>query len=70
MIKDQLTGAARNIAGEYREEAVNLHGSKAKHADRLSLQVRGDDQEVIAGTKDLIEDDIWPEHPLWPGARP
>ena len=70
MIKEPLTGTARDVAGVHREEAANRFRGKGKQAGGLSRQVRSEDQADFTATKDAIEDGIWPDHPLWLGARP
>ena len=56
MNKDQVKGAAKNIAGKVQEEAGKVAGSTAQQAKGLQKQVEGKVQQQIGGLKEAVKD--------------
>ena len=56
MNKDQLKGAAKDIAGKVQEEAGKLVGSKEQQAKGLAKQVEGKVQKGVGDVKQSVKD--------------
>ena len=56
MNKDQVKGAAKDIAGKVQEEAGKLVGSKEQQAKGLSKQVAGKLQKGVGDAKEAVKD--------------
>ena len=58
MNKDQVTGAAKDIAGKVQEEAGKLVGNKEQQAKGLLNQVEGKAQQNLGNLKESVKDAI------------
>ena len=56
MNKDQVKGAAKDIAGKVQEEAGKLVGSKEQQAKGLAKQVEGKLQKGVGDVKQSVKD--------------
>ena len=56
MNKDQVKGAAKNVAGKVQEAAGKLVGSKKQQVKGLSKQISGKVQESVGDVKQAVED--------------
>ena len=56
MNKDQVKGAAKDIAGKVQEEAGKLVGSKEQQVKGLSKQISGKVQKGVGDAKQSVED--------------
>ena len=56
MNKDQVKGAAKNIAGKVQEKAGKLAGSKEQEAKGLSKQISGKVQKGFGDAKQSVND--------------
>jgi uncharacterized protein YjbJ (UPF0337 family) len=56
MNKDQVKGAAKDIAGKAQEEAGKLVGSKEQQAKGLAKQVEGKVQKGVGDVKESVKD--------------
>jgi uncharacterized protein YjbJ (UPF0337 family) len=56
MNKDQVKGAAKDVAGKVQEEAGKLVGSKEQQIKGLSKQISGKVQKGIGDAKQAVED--------------
>lgn len=56
MNKDQVKGAAKDIAGKVQEEAGKVVGSTEQQAKGLKKQVEGKVQQNIGNLKEAIKD--------------
>ena len=56
MNKDQVKGAAKDIAGKVQEEAGKLVGSKEQQAKGLAKQVEGKVQKGVGDVKQSVKD--------------
>lgn len=58
MNKDQVTGAAKDIAGKVQEEAGKLVGNKEQQAKGLLNQVEGKAEKNLGDLKESVKDAI------------
>jgi uncharacterized protein YjbJ (UPF0337 family) len=56
MNKDQVKGAAKDVAGKVQEEAGKLIGSKEQQIKGLSKQITGKVQKGAGDVKQAVED--------------
>jgi uncharacterized protein YjbJ (UPF0337 family) len=56
MNKDQVKGAAKDIAGKVQEEAGKLVGSKEQQVKGLSKQISGKVQKGLGDVEQSVED--------------
>ena len=56
MNKDQVKGAAKDIAGKVQEEAGKVVGSTKQQAKGLQKQVEGKVQQNIGNRKEAVKD--------------
>jgi len=56
MNKDQVKGAAKDIAGKIQEEAGKVVGSTEQQAKGLKKQVEGKVQQQIGNLKETLKD--------------
>lgn len=56
MNKDQVKGAAKDIAGKVQEEAGKVVGSTEQQAKGLKKQVEGKVQQNIGNLKEAVKD--------------
>lgn len=56
MNKDQVKGAAKDVAGKVQEEAGKLVGSKRQQAKGLAKQVSGKTQKAVGDVKQSVAD--------------
>ena len=56
MNKDQVKGAAKDVAGKVQEQAGKLVGSKKQQIKGLSRQISGKLQKGVGDLKQSIED--------------
>ena len=56
MNKDQVKGAAKEIAGKVQEQAGKLVGSKKQQFKGLSKQISGKVQKGVGDVKQSVED--------------
>jgi uncharacterized protein YjbJ (UPF0337 family) len=56
MNKDQVKGAAKDVAGKLQEEAGKLVGSKKQQIKGLSKQIAGKMQKGVGDVKQAVED--------------
>ena len=56
MNKDQVKGAAKDIAGKVQEEAGKVVGSTEQQAKGLKKQVEGKVQQHIGNLKEAVKD--------------
>jgi len=56
MNKDQVKGAAKDVAGKVQEEVGKLVGSKEQQVKGLSKQVSGKVQKGVGDVKQAVED--------------
>ncbi len=56
MNKDQVKGAAKDVAGKVQEEAGKLVGSKKQQIKGLSKQIAGKVQKGVGDVKQAVED--------------
>ena len=56
MNKDQVKGAAKDVAGKVQEEAGKLIGSKEQQIKGLSKQISGKAQKGVGDLKQAVED--------------
>jgi len=56
MNKDQVKGAAKDVAGKVQEEAGKLVGSKKQQIKGLSKQIAGKAQKGVGDFKQAVED--------------
>jgi len=56
MNKDQVKGAAKDVAGKVQEEAGKLIGSKDQQIKGLSKQISGKVQKGVGDAKQAVED--------------
>jgi uncharacterized protein YjbJ (UPF0337 family) len=54
--KDQVKGAAKDVAGKVQEEVGKLVGSKEQQIKGLSKQISGKVQKGIGDVKEVVED--------------
>ena len=54
--KNQIKGAAKDIAGKVQEEAGRLVGSEKQQAKGLAKQVSGKVQRVVGDATELVKD--------------
>lgn len=55
MNKDQVKGAAKEIAGKVQEEAGKVVGSKSQQAKGLEKQVEGTAEKKIGDVKQVVK---------------
>ncbi|HXC38183.1 MAG TPA: CsbD family protein [Burkholderiales bacterium] len=55
MNKDQIKGAAKDVAGKIQEEAGKLTGSKEQQIKGLSRQVAGKAQKKLGDFKEAVK---------------
>jgi uncharacterized protein YjbJ (UPF0337 family) len=56
MNKDQVKGAAKNVAGKVQQEAGKLTGSKEQQIKGLSKQISGQAQKDLGDIKQSVKD--------------
>ncbi|MDO8292946.1 MAG: CsbD family protein [Gallionella sp.] len=56
MNKDQVKGAAKEIAGKVQEEAGKLVGSKEQQVKGLGKQISGKAEKAYGDVKEVIKD--------------
>lgn len=56
MNKDQIKGAAKNVAGKLQQKAGKLVGNERQQAKGLARQVAGKVQEGVGDIKEALED--------------
>lgn len=56
MNKDQVKGAAKEIAGKVQEEVGKLVGNKEQQAKGLGKQISGKAQQIYGDAKEVIKD--------------
>ena len=56
MNKDQVKGAAKDIAGKVQEAGGKLVGNPTQQAKGLAKQVKGKAQQHLGNVKELIKD--------------
>ena len=56
MNKDQVTGAAKDMAGKIQEEGGKLVGSKDQQAKGLEKQLEGKVQQKVGDLKEAVKD--------------
>ena len=56
MNKDQVKGAAKDVAGKVQQEAGKLVGSKRQQAKGLAKQVSGKTQKAVGDVKQSVAD--------------
>jgi len=56
MNKNQVKGAAKNVAGKVQEQAGKLVGSKEQQIKGLSKQISGKTQKAVGDVEQSIED--------------
>ena len=56
MNKNQVKGAAKDVAGKVQEEAGKLVGSKKQQIKGLSKQIAGKVQKGVGDAKQAVED--------------
>jgi len=56
MNKDQVKGAAKDIAGKVQEEVGKVTGSKEQQVKGLSKQIAGKAQKSVGDLKQAVED--------------
>ena len=56
MNKDQVKGAAKDVAGKVQEKAGKLVGSKEQQVKGLSKQISGKAQKSVGDVKQVVED--------------
>lgn len=56
MNKDQIKGAARDVAGKLQQKAGKLVGSDKQQAKGLAKQVSGKIQKGVGDVKEVLED--------------
>jgi uncharacterized protein YjbJ (UPF0337 family) len=56
MNKDQVKGAAKDVAGKVQEEAGRLVGSKDQQIKGLAKQISGKLQKGVGDVKQSVED--------------
>ena len=56
MNKDQVKGAAKDVAGKVQEKAGKLVGSKEQQVKGLSKQISGKVQKGVGDVKQPVED--------------
>jgi len=56
MNKDQVKGAAKDIAGKIQEEGGKLAGSKSQQAKGLEKQLEGKVQQKVGDLKEAVKD--------------
>lgn len=56
MNKDQVKGAAKDVAGKVQEEVGKLVGSKEQQIKGLSKQISGKVQKGVGDIKQAVED--------------
>ena len=56
MNKDQVKGAAKDVAGKVQEEVGKLIGSKEQQIKGLSNQISGKVQKGVGDVKQAVED--------------
>jgi len=56
MNKDQVKGAAKDVAGKVQEEVGKLVGSKEQQIKGLSKQISGKVHKGVGDVKEAIED--------------
>ncbi|MGA8147297.1 MAG: CsbD family protein [Gallionellaceae bacterium] len=56
MNKDQVKGAAKNVAGKVQQEAGKLVGSKEQQIKGLSKQIAGKAQKDVGDVKQSVKD--------------
>jgi len=56
MNKDQVKGAAKDVAGKVQEQAGKLVGSKKQQIKGLSRQISGKLQKGVGDVKQSVED--------------
>jgi len=55
MNKDQIKGAAKNVAGKVQQKAGELTGSKEQQVKGLGKQVAGKTQKAVGDAKEMIK---------------
>ena len=58
MNKEQVKGAAKDIAGKVQEEAGKLVGSKEQQVKGLSKQISGQAEKNYGDAKEVVKDAI------------
>lgn len=56
MNKDQVKGAAKDVAGKVQQQAGRLVGSKRQQAKGLAKQVSGKTQKAVGDVKQAVGD--------------
>jgi uncharacterized protein YjbJ (UPF0337 family) len=56
MNKDQIKGAAKEIAGKVQQEVGKLSGSQKQQAKGISRQISGKAQKVVGDVKAALDD--------------
>ena len=56
MNKDQVKGAAKDIAGKVQEKAGKLVGNPTQQAKGVANQVKGKAQQHVGNVKELVKD--------------
>ena len=56
MNKDQVKGAAKEVAGKVQQQAGKLVGSKEQQIKGLSKQIAGKAQESVGDVKQSVKD--------------
>jgi uncharacterized protein YjbJ (UPF0337 family) len=56
MNKDQVKGAAKDVAGKVQQQAGKLVGSKQQQAKGLAKQVSGKTQKAVGDVKQAVAD--------------
>lgn len=56
MNKDQVKGAAKDVAGKVQEEAGKLVGSEEQQIKGISKQISGKVQKGVGDVKQAVED--------------
>jgi len=56
MNKDQVKGAAKDVAGKVQQEAGKLVGSKRQQAKGLAKQLSGKTQKAVGDVKQSVAD--------------
>ena len=56
MNKDQVKGAAKEVAGKVQQQAGKLGGSKEQQIKGLSKQIAGKAQESVGDVKQSVKD--------------
>ena len=56
MNKEQIKGAAKDLAGKVQEEAGKLVGSKEQQAKGLGKQIAGKAEKAYGDAKEVVKD--------------